>query len=138
MRGRITELLPGFLRQAASRRFQYGSFDCFLFPADWFAAVRGIDPGAGIRGRYGDLHEGLALTGARNLPMAFSRLLGAAGMRPTRAPQLGDVAVISLADHIARGAIVSGFGYVLLGDRIGLSRAGFDIARRIASWSIDA
>jgi hypothetical protein len=134
-RSRITEALPAYLRRAAARRFKYGSFDCFLFVADWCAEMRGVDPASHIRGRYDDLSEGLALAGARSLPVGFHRVLGASGLRRTRSPEPGDVALIALADGVARGSIMAGAGYVLLGEN-GLSRVDIGIARLVAAWSV--
>jgi hypothetical protein len=134
MIGRPTERLTSFLREASSRQFCYGSFDCFLFVADWCAEARGVDPGRTIRGRYGDLTEGLTLVGVSSLPMAFHRLLVAAGLRQTRSPKCGDIALIALGDGMVRGAIVTSLGYVVLAEK-GLSRVSF-AARRIAAWTV--
>ena len=137
-RASIESLLPNFLRDAAAKPFRYGHFDCFLFPADWCKAARGTDPASEIRSRYHDLNSGLALAGAKNLPAAFRRLLRSAGLRSTRSPVVGDIALIALADLQPRGTIVARSGYVLLGEGLGLSRVRFEGARRLAAWSIDA
>lgn len=131
-------MLPAFLRCAAGRRFEYGRFDCFLFVADWCTEIFGIDPGTSIRGRYGNLDEGLALVGVRNLPMAFHSLLGAAGLRLTRAPLPGDVVTVALSDGLARGGILTSRGYVVVGEEMGLSRVEVMAARRVAAWSVNA
>lgn len=135
MTGRPIDRLPAFLRGASSRRFCYGSFDCFLFVADWCAEARGVDPGRVIRGRYSGLTEGLTLVGVNSLPMAFHRLLAAAGLRQTRSPKYGDIALIALGDGVVRGAIVTSRGYVVLAEAGGLCRVSFH-ARRVAAWTI--
>jgi hypothetical protein len=97
--------------------------------------VRGIDPGAAIRGRYRNMAEGLALVGTDSLPRAFHRLLGAAGLHLSRDPKPGDIAMIALPDGIALGSIVVATGYIVLGEMAGLSRVDLATTRRIAAWS---
>jgi hypothetical protein len=130
------EALAAYLADAAGRRFAYGSFDCFLFAADWCVRARGIDPARDIRGRYATFEQGLELVGVKSLPMGFQRVFQRAGLRLTRQPMPGDVALIQMAGVDACGALVTSAGYVALARGGGLSRLPPDRARLIAAWKI--
>ncbi len=129
-------LLRDFLELCARRSFRLGTHDCGLFLADWVRHVReGRDAAAPVRGAYASDAELKVLAGPLGLPRLFDRLLRAAGLKRTREPQFGDVAIVSAPGFAPRGAIVGRNGFVLVGEE-GVSRAPMQGVRLIMAWSL--
>ena len=125
-------LLTGYLRQAAARRFGYGTFDCGLLLADWIAVRRGVDPAAQWRGRYCQLDQVQSRRGG--LVRLFTDLARCAGLVPTRHPAVGDVALVSIAGAPVVGAIRVVRGFVVIAAGGGLSCA--PAVRLARAWSV--
>jgi hypothetical protein len=134
----LSKRLADFLSAASARPFQLGAFDCGILLADWCLEVRGVDPAAKVRGRYNSIDEAHALVGTRSLPALFNKLFRSVGVKRTRDPIYGDVAMIQIVgDTDLRGAIVTG-GYVVIAAGGGLSRVRHHCARRAVAWSLQA
>lgn len=104
--------------------------------ADWCLQEIGADPAAAIRDNYTSVDEAQAFVGVSNLPQVFGRLFRGIGLRLTKSPVYGDVAMIKIGDAPVRGAIVAR-GYVVVGDA-GISSLPFASARLVAAWSVHA
>lgn len=104
--------------------------------ADWCLSEMGMDPAANIRGQYTTVEGAQAFVDVSNLPQVFGRLFRGIGLRLTRSPVFGDVAMIKIGELPVRGAIVTG-GYVVIGDA-GISRVPRHAARLVAAWSVHA
>lgn len=128
-------MLRSFLRDCAEKRCALGQHDCGLFLADWVELLTGNDPAAPVRGRYATDDQLAGLAGPLGLPRLFDRLLTAGGLRRTREPRLGDVAIVTLGEASPRGAIRTGHGFVLLAP-CGISRVASDKVRVIMAWSL--
>lgn len=133
--GPITERLAEFLAASAGRAFALGSFDCGLFLADWCLDFTGRDPAAEIRGAYASVEQALILTKHTSTLRAFDAAFRSIGLRRTRAPAYGDIAMICVGEGEPRGAIVAS-GYVVPAEIVGLSVVPFTSARRLMAWSI--
>jgi len=127
--------LTAYLRAAAGRRFELGTADCVTLAADWLRLRRGIDPIADCRG-YADANACLREHGGRGgLLRAAGRALRRAGLRMTRDPQPGDVAVVKLGSNLATCAIRTERGYVLRLDD-GLASVPPERLRLLAAWRV--
>jgi hypothetical protein len=88
---RATRLVE-FLAASAAEPFVWGVRDCSLWPCEWIERMRGVDPAAGLRQRYGSaLGCGRLLRASGGLE-ALARAIGhAAGLRETATPADGDI-----------------------------------------------
>lgn len=130
----LTDTLAAFLRREAARPFVVGHADCALFVADWVAIVTGSDPAAALRGTYGSPADAAALHGRRGLAGTVGRCLALAGLRMTRRPDPGDVAVLHAAGEFYCG-IRTGRGWMVRADRAVMCIAA---PRVIAAWRLPA
>ena len=94
---------------------------------------RGLDPIADCRGYAGDANACLRERGG--LLRAAGRALRRAGLRLTRDPQPGDVAVVKLGSNLATCAIRTERGYVLRLDD-GMASVPPDRVRLLAAWRV--
>lgn len=122
----MQDKLGAFLADAAGRTLEYGVFDCGLWLADWYMLATGKpDPAAGLRGR-GIEHPRVILhTIRRHL-----------WLERTRAPQRGDVGLISLAKGHLVGAIFNGWHWIILMDDGGISAIPRNVCRFQAAWRV--
>jgi hypothetical protein len=104
--------------------------------ADWCLREIGADPAAEIRSQYSTVDGAQAFVGVSSLPHLFGRLFRGIGLRLTKSPQYGDVAMIKIGESPVRGAIVAS-RYVVLGDA-GVSTVSRSAARLVAAWSVHA
>jgi hypothetical protein len=116
-------LLTDYLVAAAGRRFAYGSFDCGLFLADWIKHRRGIDPAAALRGRYTQLDEVPGIAARGGLLRILAGLGRSYGLKVTRHPAIGDVALVSISGGPLVGAIKGPRGWLVLAPGGGISCA---------------
>jgi hypothetical protein len=127
-------LLSEYLRTAAGRPFAYGQFDCGLFLADWIKLVRGIDPAAELRGRYGRIEDVPGIGGRRGLMGILTGLARRLPLAVTKRPKTGDVALISIGGAAAVGAIRGERGWLVLAEGGGISCA--PSARLVRAWAL--
>jgi hypothetical protein len=90
----IDDRLASYVRDAARTDFAWGERDCALFVADWVHLVTGRDGAEKLRGRYSCEVDAHVLCGAERLVGTVDRCARLAGLRPTRTPETGDIAVI--------------------------------------------
>lgn len=133
MAGRITELLPAYLRLCTGKTYSMGTFDCGLFVADWCAVAVGVDPMADVRGRYSDVSDALFISGQASLLRDFDARLRSVGLQRTTNLKLGDVAMVKIGGK-GYGAIRLDNGFAMVGGRGGISRVGN--TRVAMGWSI--
>lgn len=114
----IHDQLGAFLALQHRRRAELGVSDCTLTAADWVLMARGVDPAAGLRGRYHDAD------GARAIVRAHGGLLGlvremveAVGLTETFSPEEGAVGVLDLSARMIRALPV-------VGGCVGIRRGG--------------
>jgi hypothetical protein len=128
--------LGRFLDQALSRQFEWGSWDCLLFPADWARLATGKDPAQAYRGRYRTKLGALRLLGrAGGLPVLSAAQMTAVGFEAAPEPLRGDVGVVlAMTDRgpSPMGAICTGPMWAVLGGR-GLIMARYE---HLAAWRI--
>ena len=87
--------LRAFLARGAGLPFIWGERDCSLWPCEWIAAERGIDPARHLRGTYsGVIACNRLLKREGGLPALAGRLAASAGLEETDTPMTGDVGVI--------------------------------------------
>ncbi|MDB6085550.1 MAG: hypothetical protein JWN43_3431 [Gammaproteobacteria bacterium] len=104
--------------------------------ADWCLREMGADPAADIRAQYSSVEEAQCFVGVSTLPQVFGRLFRSVGLKLTKSPAYGDVAMIKIGEMPVRGAIVA-TGYVVVGDA-GIARVPKSAARLVAAWSVYA
>jgi hypothetical protein len=131
----MARLLSGYLQRAAARRFELGRFDCGLFLADWIMRCRGFDPAVNLRGRYDRLDQVPGIGGRGGLLRILVGLGRDYGLAVTRNPQLGDVALVSIAGGPLVGAIKGGRGWLVISEGGGISCA--PSARLLRAWSVN-
>jgi hypothetical protein len=127
------DALAGFLREATGRQFAFGSWDCGLFCADWYALRWGMDPAAEWRGRY---HSALGLArllSRRGGIVAHFDACLVDAIRTTD-PQRGDIAIVETPQGLTGGIIVNGTTIALVGD--GIIIRNRSLAPLVAAWSI--
>ena len=91
------------LHRWAGLPFIWGESDCFLCVCDWIALVRGVDPGADLRGTYDSRGSCHRETGCRRDPVAaVDRLLRPCGVARTNDLHPGDVGVILMRETDGR------------------------------------
>lgn len=86
-------MLGNYLASVARTPWAYGPADCCTFVADWCVAVGYPDPMAFIRGTYHSEAEALEHLQRSGLLRLASRGFKSIGLKVTRAPLHGDVAV---------------------------------------------
>jgi len=141
---RFSELLT----TAQRTPFQYGSFDCCLFPGDALFALSGEDLSAAFRGRYRerrgawDMLKQLAADGPADGPLVARALAGLAQKHgvPSRRPRFerdGDVVIVDAPvrdmEQPAAGVVAGAF--VMIPGTVGtvpVPRANIRLA-----WGID-
>lgn len=88
--------LLSFMRAMARASFVWGSCDCSLVMADWCRAKRGVDPAAGLRGRYstaaGAMRHVIRLGGFEAMGRS---LMAGCGFSVIAAPRVGDVGLVT-------------------------------------------
>lgn len=126
--------LPGFLREAASRSIDWGSWDCGLWLADWLMVCGWPDLAADLRGRYCDAATCDAFLNGTPYPIVFRRLLHKGGVKMTRVPDVGDIAVVAHGDGSPVGAIRTPSGWAVIMAK-GIGRMPAD-ARVLMAWSV--
>lgn len=102
--------LERFMAAAEAKRFQPGTWDCCLMPADWVREVTGIDGAAPWRGRYatrmGYMRHLKAGGGVEGVMRRGAEL---AGLAETDEPRRGDIGVIE--------SVAGDMGAICLGKR---------------------
>jgi hypothetical protein len=127
-------LLKAYLQACAGRRFAYGQLDCGLFLADWIEIVTGKDPAAQLRGRYTTLDQVPGIKRMGGLLSVLNDLARLQGLKVTKLPKLGDVALIRIAEGPAVGAIRGPRGWLVLAEGGGISCA--PAARVVRAWAL--
>lgn len=89
----LDDELSNYLSDAMIRPFEWGTFDCMLFIADWLHIKTGVDPGATYRGTYNDQRE------ARRI------MKEAGGITKMLDVQLEPTGYVQVGDPIARGDV---------------------------------
>jgi hypothetical protein len=120
----MAELTPlaaavgAYLADAASRPFDWGEEDCFLFPANWVRARTGRDGAARWRGSYADERGARRLLARSGGPAPlFAAGCAAAGLTTISAGSdaAGDVGLIPARTTAGRvelvGAVRGGLGW---------------------------
>lgn len=87
------EALAAYLRGESVRPYRIGEADCATLAADWVRLRRGVDPVAFFRG-YDEARALALLSCPGSLLRLAGRALREAGLRMTRHPVPGDVAVL--------------------------------------------
>lgn len=109
--------LPQFLREAASRPFSAGTFDCVLMACDWVKIVRKVDPAKPWRGRYSTRLEALRIIAkAGGLAAVVADGMARAGLATTDDPLPGDVGVVTIEGETVM-AIRTMIGWASIGPR---------------------
>lgn len=124
--------LAEYLRREASRPYRIGEADCVTLVADWVRLRCGVDPMEHCRG-YTDKQ---LLQRWGSLARAMGEGLRGAGLRMTREPAPGDVAVALL-----NGALVGAIrGPQRWAMRLycGMALLPIDRVRVIAAWRVSA
>ncbi|MGA0564176.1 DUF6950 family protein [Ancylobacter sp. VNQ12] len=87
--------LAEFLRDGATRRFEWGVCDCCIWACSWVLARRGVDPSAPWRGRYKTARGAMRhVRKGGDFVDVVSRAMADAGLVETVYPQIGDVGVV--------------------------------------------
>lgn len=99
---------------AEARPFDWGVWDCSLFPAAWILELTGIDPARRWRGQY-DTQEGALrfVEQGRGLARVFQAAAAEAGLQRALQPVMGAVGVIRSEDPQIRlmGAVCTSAGF---------------------------
>lgn len=107
--------LAAFLKVCAGRDMIWGEHDCGIWLATWVVFWLGVeDPAEHLRGRYTTELECDDLIYPTPYPVVVGRLARRAGLRSTRAPQSGAVAVVQTPQGDIVGAIWTGRAWVML------------------------
>lgn len=86
--------LGEYLRDSAKAPWAWSAKDCCTFVADWCIRVGYPDPMAWIRGTYATEEEAMAQVRKHGLLKLAARGFASIGLKRTRVPQDGDVAVV--------------------------------------------
>jgi len=89
-------------RQAETRTFEWGSFDCALFACDCVWAQTGEDPAAEFRGKYATQEQAEAFGSVSAIAERIAAQFGLSEIGPTHAGR-GDVVLID--NQTAQGAL---------------------------------
>lgn len=117
--------LGDYLARVGREPWNYGDKpgprrDCCTFPADWCMEVGYADPMAFIRDTYASEAEALTLVARHGLVKLATQGYASIGLKRTREPITGDVAVLRrpmVDDSAAVCAIRSGDRWVMLLER---------------------
>lgn len=94
------EELDAFIREAATKRFAWGRWDCFLFAAEGVRRLGGPNIAAGIKGTYSDAEGASAAIAAwgQDLEDGLTARCGGLGMQeiPPALARRGDLVVLRL------------------------------------------
>lgn len=115
--------------------YEWGYADCMMMLADWVQAMRGIDPGAGLRGTYGNPEWCPLGRAYRNDPEPVLRRAFAA-LPVVEAARLGDVALVALRGqrHLFGALKIDGGAWALKSETDGvvITRA----VRPVLVWGV--
>lgn len=121
----VNDKLAAFLRDAAGRKVELGTWDCGLWLADWYVLQTGKpDPAKDLRGH-----------GYNSAAQAW-KVIRSLGLARTRDPRAGDVGLVSIHRGHLVGAIFSGRSWWILRDE-GLASLPPKAFRFIAAWRVD-
>lgn len=140
----MAEVLGDFLWQAARRRFDWATCNCFTIVADWVLAVSGRDPAAQWRGVASKAQARRVVRQAGGDVALVRGAMRAFGAVEIARPQSGDVALVRAPvgrrtdgqlRHRAVGAIcVDDKNFAVLTVDLGLLIAPLPLIR---AWRID-
>lgn len=125
--------LAAYLKHVVRQPFRWGVNDCATFIADWMLIVTGRDGAAALRDRYHSPPTADVLHGPLGLARTVDRCARGIGLRRTRTPRHGDVAVIEGAGEVVC-AIRTDRGWLIKLDR-GLMR--IERARLVMAWRFE-
>lgn len=133
-----------FLRVAAGRQFEFGTFDCGLWLADYVQQVRGLgfDPAGDYRRRYRSLRQAARICQqAGGYLETVDMCASDCGLVRTNNPKPGDIAILRPVDfgNQLTGAIRGELGWWLLtpdGNRRGVSLASDRQVKVEAAWRV--
>lgn len=93
--------VPTFLREAGGRAFEYGTWDCGRYIAEWVRRCGHDEPGAEFIGQYSTA-IGLAklLKRSGGIVAHFDQCLTAVDVKRTDQPKRGDVALVTIAEEL--------------------------------------
>lgn len=131
----MTEALADYLRRQAALPFVLGKTDCCCLVADWLHEQRGVDPIAYCRGYVAWPEADVLRAGWGGLVRVAGRAARRSGLRMTREPQAGDVAVV-LAGNVTACAIRCRHRWAMRFADGGLAFFPVDRVRVIAAWSL--
>src|SRR5581483_8486682 len=98
----LAATLRAYLEAAGRRPFGWGTFDCFVFVADWLIAAGHPDPATAFRGTYGTRQGARGITQDHGGTVRCAdALLTAIGCTPTARPNVGDVGLVRIAVPLA-------------------------------------
>lgn len=124
--------LAEFLRDGATRRFEWGVCDCCIWACSWVLAQRGVDPSAPWRGRYRTARGALRhIRKGGDFVDVVSRAMAAAGLAETSDPQPGDVGVV-LTDMGGTLAVRTSTGWACKSER-GVVVAPYELVK---AWTV--
>jgi uncharacterized protein DUF6950 len=132
--------LEAFLRDNATRKFRYGSWDCCLMVCEAIDVMTGFDPGQAFRGAYYSLDTALLEASqycgqgsVRAVVEAVARDLSLVEVKPAFA-QRGDVALLKRARGWSLGLVaLDGAGLLVAGAK-GIVRAPVKFAQK--AWHV--
>jgi hypothetical protein len=130
----VSAALPAYLRDAAAMPFVWGKTDCLMFCANWVVDATGRDPAAHLRGFYHDQRGANRLQSPLGLAGTMRDCARRVGLRRTREPKPGDIAVVrGTVPGTCICAIRVAGGWVVKSES-GLARV--PEARVMAAWSV--
>jgi hypothetical protein len=128
--------LPPFLQQAGARPFEWGSWDCLMWLAEWVKARRGVDPGADHRHHYSSALEAARIVAkAGGMVAHVDECVLPLGLKRTDDPKAGDIVVVD-SPHGKMGALVIGPGSVACAMQQGLLYVRTADWPILAAWSV--
>jgi hypothetical protein len=128
--------LPPFLQQAGTRPFEWGSWDCLMWLAEWVKAQRGVDPGAAHRFTYSSAIGATRIVAAAGGMIAHvDQCVLPLGLKRTEKPKAGDLAVVD-SPHGQMGALVIGRASVACAMQQGLLYVRTADWPILAAWSV--
>lgn len=93
--------IPTFLREAGSRPFEHGMWDCGRYIAEWVRRSGHDEPGTEFIGQYANALGLVRLLKRRGGIVAhFDQCLAAVGVLRTDEPKRGDVALVTIAEEL--------------------------------------
>lgn len=108
-------MLASYLEAVSARRWEYGALDCCTFMADWLVMNGRPDPMADRRGAYSTRSEYRRLMrGEGGILASCCSRFGAVGLKETRSPQPGDVALVLAPTRIGRRVLMVPTGSICL------------------------